>query len=94
MSAGIRHSWREVRDHIRGQILDSTYRPGEKLPRDEGIAKELDCARSTVHRAMRSLAEDGVVERRRKGGTKVIPDPVMRTKLNIPITKGEIESRG
>ena len=94
MSIGARHSWKDVRNHIRGQILDTTYRPGDKLPRDEDIAKELDCARSTVHRAMRSLAEDGMIERRRKGGTTVNPDPVTRTTLKIPITKIEIESRG
>lgn len=89
-----RHSWRDVRDHIRGQILNSTYRPGDKLPRDQDIAAELDCARTTVHRAMQSLADDGLVERRRKGGTTVSPDPIARTTLDIPITRIEIETRG
>jgi len=89
-----RQSWRNVRDHIRGRVLDFTYRPGDKLPRDEDIARELDCARSTVHRAMRSLAEEGLVERRRKGGTTVTSDPVTRATLNIPITRLEIEARG
>ena len=84
MSIGARHSWKDVRNHIRGQILDTTYRPGDKLPRDEDIAKELDCARSTVHRAMRSLAEDGMIERRRKGGTTVNPDPVDADYLENP----------
>lgn len=94
MSAGTRQSWRDVRDHIHGQILDSTYRPGDKLPRDEDIARMLNCARSTVHRAMRSLAEDGLIERKRKGGTTVNRNPVTRTTLDIPITKVEIEARG
>lgn len=43
---------------------------------------------------MRSLAEDGLIERRRKGGTTVKPDPVTRTTLDIPITRVEIETRG
>lgn len=94
MSDGARNSWREVRDHVRGRILDSTYRPGDRLPRDEDIARDLNCARSTVNRAMQSLAEDGLVERRRRGGTTVNPDPVTRTTLDIPITRIEIERRG
>ncbi|MCY4334332.1 MAG: GntR family transcriptional regulator [Litoreibacter sp.] len=94
MTADGRQSWRDIRDQIHGRIIDSTYRPGEKLPRDEDIAQELKCARSTVHRAMRSLAEDGLIERRRKGGTTVNPDPVTRTTIDIPITRIDIESRG
>lgn len=89
-----RQSWRDIRDHIHGQILDLTYRPGDKLPRDEDIARTLECARSTVHRAMRSLAEDGLIERRRKGGTTVRRDPVARTTLDIPIARAEVEARG
>ncbi|MEM9579650.1 MAG: GntR family transcriptional regulator [Pseudomonadota bacterium] len=89
-----RTSWQGIRDQIRERILDSTYRPGDKLPRDHDIAAELECARSTVQRAMRSLADDGIVERKRKGGTIVKPDPVTRAVLNIPIARIEIENRG
>ncbi|MCY4153023.1 MAG: GntR family transcriptional regulator [Aestuariivita sp.] len=86
--------WKDVRDHIKRQILNSTYKPGDKFPRDKDIALELNCARSTVHRAMRSLADAGIVERRRKGGTFLKPEPVTRTTLSIPITRVEIEDRG
>lgn len=94
MRTEARQTWRDVRDYIHGQILASKYRPGDKLPRDEDFAQELSCARTTVHRAMQSLVDDGVVERRRKGGTTVRSDPVTRTTLDIPITKVEIEARG
>ena len=69
-------------------------RPGDKLPRDEDLAIEFGCARTTVHRAMRSLAENGTVERRRKGGTIVSKEPVTRTRLDIPVTRLEIEKSG
>lgn len=94
MNTAVRQSWRDVRDYMRDQILKSEFRPGEKLPRDEDIARQLDCARSTVHRAMQSLADDGLIERRRKGGTIVNPNPITRTKLDIPISRLEIEQRG
>lgn len=89
-----RRSWKEVRDRIHARILDRSYAPGDKLPRDEDIAQELGCARSTVQRAMRDLSDSGIVERRRKGGTHVRHDPVTRATLDIPITRKEVENKG
>jgi len=83
-----------VRDRIQSQILDSTYGPGDKLPKDDDIAIELGCARTTVQRAMRDLSDSGLVERRRKGGTHVRADPVTRATLDIPITRREVEQKG
>ncbi|MGC1504719.1 MAG: GntR family transcriptional regulator [Sulfitobacter sp.] len=87
-------SWKEVRDQIRAGILDLTFAPGDKLPRDADIAETLGCARSTVQRAMRDLSDAGLVERKRKGGTHVRTDPVTRATLDIPITRREVERRG
>lgn len=89
-----RLSWQDVRNDIRGKILNSTYKPGDKLPRDEDIAQQLQCARTTVHRAMRFLADEGLIERRRKGGTMVKTNPIKRAILEIPITRIEIETLG
>ncbi len=89
-----RQSWRTVREAIHGRILDSTFGPGDKLPRDQDIADEFGCARTTVQRAMRDLSDSGVVERRRKGGTHVRADPVTRATLDIPITRKEVEQKG
>ncbi|MCZ4353831.1 GntR family transcriptional regulator [Roseovarius aestuarii] len=94
MSGPIRRSWKDVRDHIHRRVLDGTYRPGDKLPRDEDIAETLGCARSTVQRAMQDLSDAGIVERKRKGGTHVRVDPVSRATLDIPITRREVEARG
>jgi GntR family histidine utilization transcriptional repressor len=89
-----RLSWIDVRNEIRARILDRTYAPGDRLPRDTDIAQDLGCARATVHRAMQDLAQLGLVERRRKGGTHVPRDPVTRATVDIPITRREIEQGG
>ncbi|MBZ0128119.1 MAG: GntR family transcriptional regulator [Rhodobacteraceae bacterium] len=94
MPADLRHSWTDIRDRIHGAILNGTYRPGDKLPRDEDIAQQMGCARSTVQRAMRDLSDAGIVERKRKGGTQVRADPLTRATLDIPITRREVEQRG
>lgn len=94
MTLQLRLSWKDVRDTIHAWILESTYGPGDKLPRDEDIAEQLGCARSTVQRAMRNLSDSGIVERKRKGGTQVRLDPVTRATLDIPITRKEVEANG
>ena len=94
MNGQTRLSWTDVRDEIRARILSRTYAPGDKLPRDEDIAIELGCARTTVHRAMQDLSQIGLVERKRKGGTHVMTDPVTRATFDIPITRREVEQRG
>lgn len=94
MTVVARHSWKDVRNEIQGKILDSTYAPGDKLPKDEDIARDIGCARATVQRAMRDLSDSGLVERRRKGGTIVRADPVTRAILDIPITRLEVEQKG
>ena len=87
-------TWRGVRSRIHAAILDGVYAPGSQLPRDADLAAELRCARSTVQRAMQSLSQRGIVERRRKSGTRVSLQPVTRATLDIPITRDEVESRG
>ncbi|MDG1375557.1 MAG: GntR family transcriptional regulator [Yoonia sp.] len=94
MKSDLRLSWTEIRDRIQTRILDRIYAPGDKLPKDEDIAAEFGCARSTVQRAMQDLSDIGLVERRRKGGTHVRLDPVTRATVNIAITRREIEDRG
>ncbi len=94
MNKDRRLGWKDVQNHIHTHIQNCTYRPGDQLPRDEDLAKELGCGRSTVHRAMRSLADLGLVERRRRGGTTVKIDPVTRATIDIAITRLEIEARG
>ncbi|MDA5094989.1 GntR family transcriptional regulator [Aliiroseovarius sp. KMU-50] len=89
-----RQSWKDIRDRIRDQILDRTYAPGDKLPRDADIAEQFGCARTTVQRAMQDLSDTGLIERKRKGGTHVRANPVTRATLDIPITRLEVEETG
>ena len=94
MSTTTRHSWKSIRNSIHQKILDSTYLPGDKLPRDEDIAQEMGCARTTVQRAMQDLSDSGIVQRKRKRGTLVPRAPVTRATLSIPVAREEVEQRG
>ena len=90
MSAG----WREVRAELAGRIAARDWAPGARVPNEAALAAELGCARGTVNRAMRALAEEGLVERRRRAGTHVAEAPVRRAVMRVPILRREIEAAG
>lgn len=87
-------SWQEVRAEVRRRILSREWAPGEPIPNEADLARELGCARGTVNRALRSLAEAGLIDRRRKAGTRVALHPVRKATLSIPVVRLEIEERG
>jgi GntR family histidine utilization transcriptional repressor len=68
--------------------------PGALIPAEAALAREFGCARATVSRALRELAAAGLLERRRKAGTRVALRPVRRATLEIPVIRQEVERRG
>ena len=86
--------WRAVRREVLRRINARVWRPGEMIPNEAELAREFGCARATVNRALRALAESGTLERRRRAGTRVALNPVLRATLAIPITRLEIEETG
>src|SRR5690606_17467133 len=52
------------------------------------------CARATVNRALRELAEAGFLERRRKAGTRVALNPIRKATFDIPIIRHDVAARG
>ena len=56
--------------------------------------REFGCARATVNRALRAVADLGLIDRRRKAGTRVALHPVRKATLEIPVIRHEIEQGG
>ncbi|ARC89351.1 GntR family transcriptional regulator [Rhodovulum sp. MB263] len=87
-------TWQSIRDTIMLRIRDRTYPPGGFIPNEADIAAEFGCARATVNRALRDLAEAGFLDRRRKAGTRVLEAPQRKATLDIPQIRREVEARG
>lgn len=87
-------TWQSIEAEVIKRISDKTWRAGELIPGEVELAEEFGCARATVNRALRQLADAGLLDRRRKGGTRVTRYPVRKALLDIPVTRLEIESRG
>ncbi len=88
------NSWTGIREVLLRRIHDRIWRPGELIPHEADLADEFGCARTTVNRALRDLAESGLVVRKRRAGTRVALNPPQKATLTIPILREEVEALG
>jgi GntR family transcriptional regulator len=56
---------------IRDGIVNGRYQQGETLPPEDGLCRMFSVSRITVRRAMQSLENEGLIERRQGSGTFV-----------------------
>lgn len=94
VSNAIPKGWQGVEAEVLSRLRTRYWKPGELLPNEAELATELGCARSTVNRALQAIAEEGLIERKRKGGTRVVVHPARKATFSIPLIRQEIQSRG
>ena len=87
-------TFRDVKADLLRKITLGELAPGGTVPNEIDLAADYGCARATVNRAMRELVDDGIIERRRKAGTRVRVAPVRNARFSIPLVREEIESQG
>ena len=85
MNNSARTNWRDVMAEVERRIYTREWQPGQSIPNEADLAIELGCARVTVNRALRTLAEVGLLDRRRKAGTRVALHPVRKATLTSPL---------
>ena len=86
--------WEYVRAEVLRRIRARDWPPGALIPGEEALAEEFGVARATVNRALTALAEAGVVERKKRAGTRVAELPVRRARLDIPVIRLDVLARG
>ena len=86
--------WQDVQTEALKRIQSRVWPPGGLIPNEAELAAELGCARATVNRALRALAEDGWLERRRRAGTRVTLSPQRRAQMAVPVLRLEVEGAG
>ncbi len=88
------NTWQAIRADVLARIRSGEWPPGALIPTEQDLAIEMGCARATVNRALRELANSGIIQRRRKVGTRVASTSSRRTTLNLPVIRDEIEALG
>jgi GntR family histidine utilization transcriptional repressor len=87
-------NWQDVQTEVLRRIHAREWKPGDLIPNEADLALEFGCARTTVNRALRAVAETGVLDRRRKAGTRVAMQPVAKATVTIAVIRKEIEEAG
>lgn len=88
------NTWQSIRADVLSKIRSGEWPPGALIPTEHELSAQLGCARATVNRALRDLADSGIIERRRKVGTRVTARASRRTRLDLPAVRDEIEALG
>ena len=92
MNAGTLHQ--RIKNEIEDLIRSGAWAPGRKVPSEAELMKRFGCSRMTVNKAMSTLAEAGLIVRRRRAGSFVSRPRVHSTVLDIPDIQAEILARG
>jgi len=87
-------TYMDIKTEIVGRIRRGDWPLDTIIPGEVELAAQLGCARATVNRALRELADEGVVERRRKAGTRVVAGQNRPTRIDIPVIRTQIEASG
>jgi len=87
-------SYRNVKAEILHRVRAGLWPLGDIIPGEVALAEEFGCARVTVNRALRELAAEGVVERKRKAGTRIVQGSTRAARIDIPLIRTQIEERG
>ncbi|HEX7907142.1 MAG TPA: histidine utilization repressor [Paraburkholderia sp.] len=86
--------YEQVKNHIRRIIESGERRAGDRLPSEQDLVTALGMSRMTVNRALRELADAGLVTRVAGVGTFVAQTKPQSTLLMIAHIGDEIRSRG
>ena len=86
--------YRAIKAEVLTRMRNGVWSPGMSLPGEVDLAEEFATTRTTVNRALRELAEEGYLERKRKAGTKVLKMPRRQARFAIPQIQQEIEDTG
>jgi len=88
------NSWQGIKSEVMRRISNRRWLPGDLIPGEVELAEEFGCARATVNRALRELADSGLLDRKRKAGTRVTLNPVRKATVEIPVIRKDVEARG
>lgn len=87
-------TFRAVMAEILTRITAGPWGPGTLLPNEVELAESFGCSRTTMNRALRELADMGLLDRKRKSGTRVRMTPLRAATFQMPMVRSEIEKSG
>lgn len=79
-----------IRQQIEERIMSGEWAPGFRIPYEHQFMEQYGCSRMTVNKALSTLVEKGLIDRRKRAGTFVAAPQVHRAALDIPDIRAEV----
>ena len=79
---------------IEQNILTGAWPPGHRIPSEMALTEEYQCSRMTVSKVLAQLARSGLIVRRRKTGSFVLPQRTHSAILEISDVRDEVTALG
>ena len=83
-----------IRQDIETNVMSGTWSPGHRIPYEHELMKEYDCSRMTINKALGTLVERGMIERRKRAGSFVSAPKFHRASFDLPDLRAQISSEG
>uniref|UniRef100_UPI0030C88A4E GntR family transcriptional regulator n=1 Tax=Enterococcus faecium TaxID=1352 RepID=UPI0030C88A4E len=68
---------------IRKRILEGYYVLDQKIPDEISLAREFNCSRMTMKRALDILVREGLLYRKRGHGTFIVQSAIQNGRVNV-----------
>ncbi|MES2999829.1 MAG: histidine utilization repressor [Pseudomonadota bacterium] len=88
------HAYEQVKAWIKQRIASGEWRPGDPVPSESAFMQQFEVSRMTVNRALRELANEGLVTRIQGSGTRVAQLHRISSRLTIRDIHEEVAERG
>ncbi len=79
---------------IEQNILTGRWQPGFRIASEQQLALQYGCSRMTVNKVVTQLARAGLIQRRRKVGSVVLPQRAQSAILEIYDIREEVKAKG
>lgn len=86
--------YQQIKRDIRGRIVDRHWTPGMRLPSENELVDSLGVSRMTIHRALRELTQEGLLERVHGLGTFVAKPPRHASLITLQDIAEEVTCAG
>lgn len=83
-----------IRQDIEANVMSGEWSPGYRIPFEHELMKQYDCSRMTINKALGSLVERGLIERRKRAGSFVLAPKYHRAAFDLPDLRAHIASEG
>ncbi|MDO5680257.1 MAG: GntR family transcriptional regulator [Pelistega sp.] len=84
----------QIKESVIQNIMNNVWTPGTQIPSEAALCQQFNVSRMTVNKALRELANEGLVTRHQGAGTYVAHPKYLTTLVKIPNIVKEIQDRG